>query len=366
LLDYAVASNKYRESTLKYHYRCNYKELINFSNYAFYNNELIFATKFDQNKELPIETINIDGKWDKQKSTNMEEVNVVVDLIKNILVNRKDNETIGIVTLNVNQRNEILKMLDEKLKDDADVASIYMAEKERVNPKTGEDESIFVKNLEGVQGDERDIIIFSIAYSKDGNGRIGSNLGEIQRQYGENRLNVAISRAKRKIYIVKSFMGDDLTINEDNLGPTYFKKYLQYVDALNKGDNSKVEVLLNSLVDTPLQKEEIRFDSGFEQEVYDVLESFIDKEKYEVRTQIKVGSFSIDLGIYDKEKNNYLLGIECDGALYHSGPSKIRNDICRQYYLENRGWKIYRIWSTDWWLKREEEVNKLKEQINEL
>lgn len=366
LLDYAVASNKYKESTLKYHYRCNYKELINFSNFAFYDNELIFATKFEENMEQPIQTININGVWDKTKSVNLEEAKKVVEIVKYILLNRQNNETIGIITLNVNQRNEIKRMLDMDLLEDKDVGKIYLKEKERKNEKTNEDESIFVKNLEGVQGDERDIIIFSIAYSKDKNGRIGSSLGELQRQYGENRLNVAISRAKKKTYIVKSFMGDELTINEDNIGPKYFKKYLQYVDALNNDDKDKADIILNSLVDTPMSNIEKRFDSGFEEEVYDKLCTCIDNKKYEVRTQIKVGSFSIDLGIYDKKSDMYILGIECDGALYHSSPSQIRNDICRQHYLENRGWKIYRIWSTDWWQDKETQTTRLIEYIKNL
>lgn len=350
LLDYATTSNKYYSSMLKYHYRCYYKELINFSNYAFYNGELVFANNIKGRENMPIETINVNGKWDGEK--NVIEAKKVVSLVKELLVNRSENQTIGIVTLNVNQRDLILDCFEDECKKDKDFANLYLKERERCDEKTGEDESLFVKNLESVQGDERDIIIFSIAYSKNDREKIGSSLGEIQRQYGENRLNVAISRAKKKIYIIKSFMGNELSINESNKGPSYFKKYLCYADALNEGDENTSKNLLSVLTknETGIIDCSNLWDKD---EVYAFICDKIDPSLYEVKRDVDIGSFVIDFVLYSKNTGNYVLGIDCANEESLNNASEISNDVYKHYYLTNRGWDIKKIWITDWLLDRE-------------
>ncbi len=354
LLDYATTSNKYYSSMLKYHYRCYYKELINFSNYAFYNGELIFANNIKGRENMPIETINVNGKWDGEK--NVIEAKRVVLLVKELLVNRSENQTIGIVTLNVNQRDLILDCFEDECRKDKNFANLYLKERERYDEKTGEDESLFVKNLESVQGDERDIIIFSISYSKNEREKIGSSLGEIQRQYGENRLNVAISRAKKKIYIIKSFMGNELSINESNKGPSYFKKYLCYADALNENDENTSKNLLSVL----LKKEDQTIECASlwnKEEVYSFICNKIDSSLYEVRRNVDVGSFVIDFVIYNKDTNNYVLGIDCANEENFVNEGDVSNDIYKHYYLSNRGWNIKKLWITDWLLDKENCVN---------
>ena len=364
LLDYATTSNKYVSSMLQYHYRCYYKELINFSNYAFYNGDLVFATNIKGSEILPIETINVDGKWDGQ--TNMVEATRVVELVKNLLVSRKKDETIGIITLNVNQRDLILDLFEDECKKDKEFATLYRSERERKDPETTEDESIFVKNLESVQGDERDIIIFSISYAKNEKGKIGSSLGEIQRQYGENRLNVAISRAKKKIYIIKSFMGEELTVNDSNKGPSYFKKYLRYADNLNNYDSEASKELLNSLLTE--EKEEVKNSEGLwlEEDVYNHLIKNIDTSLYEIRRGVEIGSFIINLAIYDKETNMLLFGIECSGVKDYSNEAQVSDDIYRHYYLQIRGWDIYKLWITDWFNDKDGEIKKISDKLNGL
>ena len=355
LLDYATTSNKYLSSMLRYHYRCYYKELINFSNYAFYNGDLVFANNIKGNENIPLETINVDGKWDGEK--NMVEAIKVVSLIKDLLINRQEEQTIGVITLNVNQRDLILDLLEEESRKDKEFGLLYKKERERKDEKTGEDESLFVKNLENVQGDERDIIIFSI--SKNEKGKIGSSLGEIQRQYGENRLNVAISRAKKKIYIIKSFMGDDLSVNESNKGPSYFKKYLCYADALN-GDNVEAsKVILNSLVDTVTESREISENSWIEEELYKELENKVDISRFEIKKHIEIGSFIINVAVYDRESNKYLLGIDCSNETGYKGEREISDDIYKQYYLLNRGWNIHKVWISDWFSDKEKVINNI-------
>lgn len=364
LLDYATTSNKYTSSMLQYHYRCYYKELINFSNYAFYNGDLVFATNIKGKELLPIETINVDGVWDGE--TNVTEAERVVSLVKDLLVNRKSNETIGIVTLNVNQRDLILEMFEEECKKDATFAHLYRSERERKDPETTEDESIFVKNLESVQGDERDIIIFSISYSKNAKGKIGSSLGELQRQYGENRLNVAISRAKKKIYIIKSFMGEELMVNDANKGPAYFKKYLRYADILNSVDIGASKDLLNSLLTEEKEKTQNNEGLWLEEEIYNKLIDEIDTSIYEVKRGVEIGSFIINLAIYDKSTNCLLMGIECSGVKDYANEAQVSDEVYKHYYLQIRGWNIYKLWITDWFNDKEAEIKKICDKLNGL
>lgn len=363
LLDYVTSSNKYNSSMLKYHYRCNHKELINFSSYAFYNGDLTYASKNNAIENLPVETVNINGKWDGK--VNKEEVNAVANIVSDILKNRKNNETIGIVTLNIHQRDLIIDTLNEKLSNDKELGVIYNKEKERRNPKNDEDESIFVKNLEGVQGDERDIIIFSIAYSKNSKGNIGSALGELQRIHGENRLNVAISRAKRKIYIVKSFMGDELEVNELNRGPYYFKKYLQYADYLNNNDASNANQLLFNFIDNPINNEHTNLKDEFTESIFNSIKDKINTDRYELKSQVLIGSFNIDIVIFDKIEKEYKIGIECIGNTYHNTPSEVTNDIYKQRYLDVRGWNIHWIFQSDYLYNKEKQLEKIFNILDE-
>jgi len=364
LLDYATTSNKYISNMLRYHYRCFYKELIDFSNYAFYDGNLVFATNVKGNEPMPIETINVDGVWDGE--VNLIEAKRVVELIKDLLINRKNNETIGVVTLNVNQRDLILDLLDDESKKDKSFAPLYRKERERIDEETTEDESLFVKNLESVQGDERDIIIFSISYSKNKKGNIGSSLGEIQRQYGENRLNVAISRAKKKIYIIKSFMGEELSINENNKGPAYFKKYICYADILNGDTPNLSKTLLLSLTGGNKEIINLNDDSWLEEEIYNKLINVIDSSIYEIKRDVEIGSFVINLAIYDKVTNNYLLGIECFERKDYTNESETSDDVYRQYYLKIRGWNIHKLWISDWLNDEDEEISKIFVKLNAL
>ena len=287
-----------------------------------------------------------------------------MELVKDLLVNRKENETIGIVTLNVNQRDLILDLFEEECKKDKEFALLYRKERERRDEETTEDESLFVKNLESVQGDERDIIIFSISYSKNEKGKIGSSLGELQRQYGENRLNVAISRAKKKIYIIKSFMGVDLSVNESNKGPYYFKKYLTYADSLNCNNIEYSNNLLLSLTETDKAPINSIDSVWLADDIYNELLAKIDSNLYDVRKSVEIGSFIINLAIYEKSTNSCLLNIECAGVTNYNKESEVSDSIYKQYYLKVRGYNIHKVWVTDWFASKEQEVNKIIEKLN--
>lgn len=353
LLD--LAKINFKGVHLNYHYRSSFEELINFSNYAFYEGRLKISPNVNTISDygLPIERIMVDGKWINR--ANIEEAEMVANIVEKLLMERKCNETIGIITFNINQRTAIEDMLEKRARDNAEFRQLYIKEIDRY--EDNEDASLFVKNIENVQGDERDIIIFSLGYGKNENGRVSVNFGSLSQDGGENRLNVAISRAKKKIYVVTSIEPEELNVeNTKNEGPKLFKKYLQYVREISNGNKNEAQNILTSVLDTKFKnKEDIHYDSDFELEVYEALV----KRGYEVHTQVGVSGYKIDLAIYDHRKEKYILGIECDGATYHSSKSARERDIHRQRYLESRGWKIARIWSYNWWSDSKGEIEKI-------
>lgn len=346
---------KYTKKMLKFHYRSEYKELIEFSSRAFYDNQLFFASKnilVEESKAIEVIDVK-DGYWTSENN-NPEEAERVVALVKEILSKRKNNETLGIITFNVKQKELIQDLLE-----DSEDESI-LNEMNRENLENNSDESLFVKNIENVQGDERDIIIFSIAYAKNSEGRIRAQFGLLNQTGGENRLNVAITRAKKKIYIIKSIQASELNVNQSNIGPLRFRQYLQFCEYVHNRNQELKENLLNSINDfKKVENSQYKdFDSPFEEEVYNLLESNL-PQGYQLATQVDQAGYRIDIAIYDKSKNEFILGIECDGHQFHSKPEDIERDYYRQIYLESRGWKIHRILSTNWWINKQIEIEKI-------
>lgn len=359
LLD--AARYKYNHTMLNYHYRSKYEELIAFSNYAFYSGKLMVTSLAQNTSKRPIERIMVkNGKWINKK--NEAEAHQVVEVVKNILNKRKSDETIGVITFNASQMNLIEDLIEKEKMLDEKFARQMLTEENRFS--NGENISFFVKNIESVQGDERDIIIFCIGYAKNEQGRVAINFGWLNQDGGENRLNVAISRAKQKIYIVTSIEPEELIVDyTKNDGPKLFKKYLEYAKAVSDGNLNLARSQLLSLLDRNQQeKNQSIFDSEFEEEVYNKLVEL----GYNVETQYGVGGYRIDLVIKSKDAQKNLLGIECDGRLYHSSKFARERDYHRQKYLESRGWKIYRIWSTNWWKNPNLEIKKIKNIIEKM
>ncbi len=356
LLD--LARFKYKDILLNFHYRSKYEELIAFSNYAFYNGRLYVSPKTEQLACPPIEVRKIEnGMWINR--SNIEEARYIVKLLKTFFEERKNDETIGIITFNISQRDIIDDLIDEECAQDPEFASKIRAE--LIRKRDGEDIGLFVKNIESVQGDERDVIIFSIGYAKNENGKVVRNFGWLNQQGGENRLNVAISRAKQKIYIVTSINPSELQVEDTkNEGPRILKKYLEYAFAVSERDEETAKQILLSFGDESTPGQTVSFDSDFENQIYDALV----EKGYQVDTQVGIGGYSIDLAI--KKNGGYVLGIECDGRLYHSSKSSRERDYHRQKYLESRGWRIYRVWSTNWWKNPKQEIAKICTVVDSL
>ena len=349
LLD--LARFKYQPVLLNFHYRSKYEELIAFSNYAFYQGRLYVSPNMETSDKPPIEVHKLDDAiWTNR--SNYAEAKYIVEMLKAFFEERKANETIGIITFNINQRDLIDDLIDEECAKDTEFAVQIRTELAR--RKDGEDIGLFVKNIESVQGDERDVIIFSIGYARNENGRLVRNFGWLNQRGGENRLNVAISRAKKKVHIVTSINPSELQVEDTkNEGPRILKKYLEYAFSVSAGDKEAAKQILLSFGDEAQHGKMVSFDSIFEEQVFDALV----QRGYHVDTQVGIGGYSIDLAI--KKGNDYILGIECDGKLYHSSKSARERDYHRQKYLESRGWRIHRIWSTNWWKHPEMEIQKI-------
>lgn len=352
LLDLAVVN--FEDVHLNYHYRSQYAELIDFSNYAFYKAQLQVSPNNHTPQQPPIERIKVNGQW-SEKRTNLVEAEKVVEIIDNLLRNRKEQETIGVVTFNRTQKNLIQDLLDHQALNDPSFAALYAEERDR--QKGNQDVGLFVKNIENVQGDERDIIIFSVGYGPDQHNRVKAQFGSLNREGGANRLNVAVSRAKKKIYLVTSIEPEQLQVDHiKNEGPKFLKAYLEYAKAVSDKNSDKTKLILNSLLDTGVTTiDQDQYDSEFEQQVAEALRSL----GYTIKSQIGVSGYRIDLGVYDESSSSFILGIECDGATYHSSKTARERDIHRQAYLESRGWTIARVWSTDWWKYQKGEIKRL-------
>ena len=212
-------------------------------------------------------------------------------------------------------------------------------------------EGFFVKNLENVQGDERDVIIFSIGYGRDQHGRMTMAFGPLNRHGGERRLNVAVTRAREKVVLVSSIMASDIDLNAtQSVGVFHLYHYLDYA--------ARGDVALQLTGPQGLGEA----DSPFEDDVAGAIRAL----GYNVVPQVGCSGFRIDIGVIDPaEPGRFLLGVECDGATYHSAATARDRDRLRQQILEQLGWRIHRIWSPDWVTHREGEIRRLKQAIEE-
>ncbi len=342
LLDLAVS--RYESAWLTYHYRSQSQELIEFSNNAFYNSELQISPNVKRSEnQTPIVRHRVNGKWINRE--NLVEADEVVKIIKDIFKTRKNGESIGIITFNSDQQDAIADAIDKEMANNADFRSDMIKERNRI--ENGEDISIFIKNLENVQGDERDIIIFSIGYAENEQGKVYTNFGSLSGEGGENRLNVAITRAKRKIHIVTSIEPEALKVDgAKNAGPKLLKQYLMFARAVSKEDCEEQRAILSSLNLDNSKAESVEVSTSIEDEIKERLE----KLGYSVDTRLGNRKNRISLAVYDEKSGRYLVGVELDKDALRVSESVMERDVYRPKFFESRGWTILRVWCRDWWL----------------
>lgn len=353
LLD--LATSRFANANLTYHYRSRYEELINFSNYAFYDEKLQTAPNIQKNVKKPIERIKVNGIW--QDRINHDEAVEVVKTIKKILQTRKNNESIGVITFNTEQEHYISDIIDIECQKDPVFRELYL--KEAARKEKGEDTGIFIKNIENVQGEERDIIIFSIGYARNERGKVVALFGPLSQEGGENRLNVAITRAKEKIYLITSIEPEELNVTySKNVGPKILKKYLQYARAVSYNNQYEQKLILESL-----RKKSI-IDETPTSDIANDIKIALEKKKYIVESNVGNSKYKINLAIYNKKLDRYVLGIEIDSNAYHSSDSLMERDVYRTKFLESRGWNIMRLWSRDWWTDKDNTIELIENRIN--
>lgn len=340
-----VCSSHFRPTrSLRWHYRSQHHSLIAFSNHSFYRGNLvIFPSPYGQGGKLGVRAVYLaDAIYENQ--TNLREAKRVVDAVVEHIATRP-NESLGIVTLNIKQRDLIAELLEERLK------SVRGADSYRDHWAT-EGQPLFIKNLENVQGDERDAIIISTTFGKPpGSSAVRQNFGPISRQGGWRRLNVLFTRAKKSIALYTSLRPEDIVM--DGTTPDGTKALRNYLEYARTGSLPTIE-------ETDREP-----DSDFEISVMDMLKM----RGYEVTPQLGVAGYRIDIAVkHPDAPGSYLAAIECDGATYHSALSVRDRDRIRQEILESLGWRgrIWRIWSTDWFRTPRQETEKLISFLEDL
>ncbi|MES2207438.1 MAG: DUF4011 domain-containing protein [Pseudomonadota bacterium] len=340
--------------TLKWHYRSQHQSLIAFSNFHFYDNSLVvFPSPYEHGKynhadqsasrqQYGVYFHYVENGEYKERRNYPEALRVVKAAIATIL--EKPDESLGLVALNLVQRDLIHDLFDKE-SEALEAVQTYLA---RWNSNGI---PFFIKNLEHVQGDERDTILISTVFGKTtASTRVRQNFGPISRENGWRRLNVLFTRAKKRLSIFSSMLPEDIAVDEKT--PRGTKALRDYLDFARRG----------ILVETDFNEREP--DSDFEVSVANVLTA----QGYAVKFQLGVAHFFIDLVVRNPDQpGEFLAAIECDGATYHRSASARDRDRIRQEILESLGWRgrIWRIWSADWFYNPQREIERLLSFLNE-
>lgn len=345
LLDDCIAIYPiFEQAYLRWHYRSKDERLIQFSNFYFYDEKPLITFPSIYRDELSndqgVRMIYLEnGTWDRGGSrTNIVEARKIVDLIVEHY-EKHPERSLGIVTMNSSQRELIEELIDDLLISRPDIKTYFDRNKE---------EPFFIKALENVQGDERDTIIISVGYGKSSTGQLSLNFGPITQEGGWRRLNVLVTRARYQTVLVTSLRSVDLSgINSQNRGAVALRNFIDYAE--------------NNCSIRPNQATLSNFETN---DFEDAVAESLRKAGYVVDQQVGSGNFRIDLAVRDpRNPNLYLIGIECDGATYHSTPTARDRDIIREQILRELGWQIYRVWSTDWFINREKATEKMLEAV---
>jgi very-short-patch-repair endonuclease len=340
ILELSKACGAFQNLSLRWHYRSRHEALIAFSNHAFYGGRLVtFPSANAESPDLGVELIRVDGVYRRGAGRdNPLEATAVAKRVVHHFTTRP-GQSLGVVAFSVAQADAIEEAVDRALVERPDLEQFR--DDDRL---TG----FFVKNLEAVQGDERDVIIFSIGYGFDEFGKITVNFGALNRPKGWRRLNVAITRARQRVEVVSSIRAADIpeTRNES------VRHLIDYLDYAERGMPALALRYTDDHRDT---------ESPFEDSVLDTIKSW----GHRVTPQVGAAGYRIDLGVrhpgYAGEV--YAIGVECDGAMYHSSPSARDRDRLREQVLVGLGWNLHRIWGTAWYRNRHQEEERLRTAI---
>ena len=324
---------------LRWHYRSRHESLIAFSNQEFYENSMLTFPSVND-RERKVRMRKIDGFFDRGKTrVNVNEAKAIVEEIKRRYQNPElRKQSIGVVTFNISQQTLIEDMLQEEYQKDVKFDQWA---------NTGE-ESLFVKNLENVQGDERDIILFSVAFGPNAEGKMSLNFGPLNKNGGWKRLNVAVSRARSEMVVFTSMTADMINLKRTKAkGVEALRDFLEFAQ---KGQ---------------LQSENIEENMEERQGIKEHICQTLNEHGYKYQISVGHSKFKIDIAVmnpYNEEE--YLLGIMLDGESYRQSSNTKDREVAQINVLKGLGWDIYRIWTMDWWDNKEKELKKLIECLN--
>ena len=342
ILDLCMSVNV-QKKRLKWHYRSEHETLIAFSNSRWYDNDLIIFPSPDASRtELGVKFHYIENA-EYASSRNVREAEFVAQAIVDH-AQRFPTLTLGVGTFNIHQRDLIEDILERLRKENTSVdhalSGLYTAK--------NESDRLFIKNLENLQGDERDVIFISCTYGPDKETKaIFQRFGPVNGKNGPRRLNVMFTRAKKRMEIFSSMLPEDIKGGPSTSpGALALKQFLTYAQT---GELHEEGIATGN-----------EADSDFELSVAKILKQY----GYTVQPQVGVSGYRIDIGVFHPDRDGeYLLGIECDGATYHSSQYARDRDRLREEVLKRRGWNLHRIWSTDWFKNRNTEIERMIEVL---
>ena len=327
---------------LKWHYRSKHDSLISFSNDRFYNGNLVLFPSSRMDSDLGLELIHVkDGLYDRGgRRNNVREAEVVADLVFEHF-ERHPEKTLGVVTFSLSQMNTVQDAVEVRLQEHPTFEKFFVEDRL---------DGFFVKNLENVQGDERDVMIFSVGYGYDTNGKITMNFGPLNKQGGERRLNVAVTRAREKVVLVSSIKYDDINLQATQAeGVHSLHHYMRFAERRprNLKDVEAQEHILISQLDEKVAEE-------------------VNRLGYKTVPLVGSGAFRVDLGVLDPaDPSRFILGIMCDGENYVTADTARDRDRLRIQVLENLGWRIHRIWAPDWVQRQDTEAQRLAKALKD-
>ena len=325
---------------LRWHYRSRHESLITYSNYSFYDGQLItYPSAAAISDQLGVSFTHVpDGIYLRggRRSNPIEAARVVERVL--FYADHQPEMTLGVVAFSVAQADEIENALELARANRPDLDDYFASDRL---------DGFFIKNLESVQGDERDIILFSVGYGRDEVGKLTMNFGPVNKSKGWRRLNVAFTRARCRVELISSITAADFS-SSTNEGVNHLQRYFDYAE---RGISALAFDVGRTVGDA---------ESPFEESVIQRIGSW----GYEVDSQVGQAGFRIDMAVRDPDRPGaYVLGIECDGAAYHSSLVARDRDRLRQEVLEGLGWTLHRIWGPTWYRSRQSAESSLKAAI---
>lgn len=343
VLDLCKAAGGLSSLPLTWHYRSRHEDLITYSNYRFYDGTLrTFPSAVFDSADLGVEHYLVDGRYRRAGARdNPVEARKVAELVAHH-VRTRPGLSLGVVTFSTAQEDAVRAAIEES--GSPEIVEL-LDHRDRLD-------GFFVKSLENVQGDERDVIIFSVGYGPDENGAFTMNFGPLNREGGWRRLNVAITRARRRVEIVSSFKPAQIT-GVASAGPLHLRGYLDFAA---RGSAALAH-------DTPAGAGESASepDAELQAQVAQVIRSW----GFPVHAKVGAAGYRVDLAVLHPDRpGEYLLGIECDGAAYHSAQTARDRDRLRDQVLHGLGWRVHRIWGISWWRDRSVQEARLRAALD--